>query len=141
MPQPVSRNKRIRAFVRLFLGIIRDFWKESRIARRHGLARARNSMAARHRRRAVQFRDTALALGGVLIKLGQFFSTRVDVMPKEYIEELSKLQDTVPPVPFEEVRRVIEDQFGRPLEEVFPQFESEAWAAASPAQVHKAILP
>src|SRR3972149_3674571 len=131
MPAPLKRNRRIRAFVWLFLGITRDFWKESRIARRYGLAKARERMAARHRRRAVQFRDTALTLGGGLIKLGQFFSTRVDVMPKEYIEELSKLQDTVPPVPFEEVRRVIEEQFRRPLAEVFPQFEPKAWAAAS----------
>ncbi|MDP1809529.1 MAG: AarF/ABC1/UbiB kinase family protein [Actinomycetota bacterium] len=137
----MTRNKRIRAFAWLFLGIVRDFWKEARIARRHGFAKARERMSARHRRRAIQFRDTALRLGGVLVKLGQFFSTRVDVMPKEYIEELAKLQDTVPAVPFEAVRQVIEEQFGRPLEEVFPHFEPQAWAAASLAQVHKAVLP
>lgn len=137
----MTRNQRTRAFVRLFIGIVWDFWKEARVARRHGFAKARERMSARHRRRAIHFRDTALRLGGVLVKLGQFFSTRVDVMPKEYIEELAKLQDTVPGVPFEAIRGVIEEQFGRPLEEVFPDFEPQAWAAASLAQVHKAVLP
>jgi predicted unusual protein kinase regulating ubiquinone biosynthesis (AarF/ABC1/UbiB family) len=136
-----DRNKRIRIFVRLFLGIVRDFWKEARIARRLGLGAARQRMSVRHRRRAVQFRDTALTMGGVLIKLGQFFSTRVDVMPREYIEELAKLQDTVSPVAFEDIRRVIEEEFGRPLEDVFLEFEPQALAAASLAQVHKAVLP
>lgn len=98
-------------------------------------------MSVRHRRRAIQFRDTALRLGGVLVKLGQFFSTRVDIMPPEYIEELAVLQDTATPVPFEAVRAVIEEQFGRSIEEVFPQFDPLPWAAASLAQVHKAVLP
>ncbi len=141
MAAPVDRTRRIWAFVWLFLGIVRDFWKESRIARRRGLRLARERMSARHRRRAIQFRETALKLGGVVIKLGQFFSTRVDVMPPEYIEELSKLQDTVPSVSFEAVREIVEGEFGRPLEDVFPEFDHEAWAAASLAQVHKAVLP
>ncbi|HEB13333.1 MAG TPA: AarF/ABC1/UbiB kinase family protein, partial [Actinobacteria bacterium] len=141
MSVPVKRGRRIWAFVWLFLGIVRDFWKESRIARRRGLAVARERMSVRHRRRAIQFRQTSLALGGVLIKLGQFFSTRVDVMPVEYIEELTKLQDTVNPVPFEEIRQVIESEFGRPIADVFMEFDEEALAAASLAQVHKAVLP
>lgn len=136
-----DRNKRIRVFVRLFLGIMRDFWREARIARKQGMAPARERMSKRHRRRAIQFRETALQMGGVLIKLGQFFSTRVDVMPPEYIEELAKLQDTVPAVPFSEIRAVIEEEFGRPLEEVYSHFEPQALAAASLAQVHLANLP
>ncbi len=136
-----DRRRRIRVFTRLFVGITWDFWKESRIARKQGMAIARERMSARHRRRAIQFSEVSLEMGGVLIKLGQFFSTRVDVMPAEYIEELSKLQDTVPPVPFDEVRAVIESEFGRPLEETFPDFEREALAAASLSQVHLAALP
>ena len=136
-----DRQRRIRVFARLFIGITWDFWKESRIARKQGMAIARERMSAKHRRRAIQFREIALEMGGVLIKLGQFFSTRVDVMPSEYIEELAKLQDMVPPVPFDAVRRTIESEFGRPLEETFPSFEREAIAAASLAQVHLATLP
>ncbi len=137
----LNRGHRIRVFTRLFIGITWDFWKESRIARKQGLAVARERMSRRHRRRAIQFRDTSLTMGGVLIKLGQFFSTRVDVMPTEYIEELTKLQDTVPSVPFAQVKELIEAEFGRPLDEIYTEFEPQAIAAASLAQVHLAVLP
>jgi len=141
MVKQIDRRQRIRPFVTLFLGIIYDFWREARLARKIGLKAARERMSPRHRRRAVKFRETSVKLGGVLIKLGQFFSTRVDVMPPEYIEELAKLQDTVPPVDFAEIKQLIEAEFKKPLAEVFPQFTKEAWAAASLAQVHMATLP
>lgn len=80
-------------------------------------------------------------MGGVLIKLGQFLGSRVDVMPEEYIQELGRLHDVVPPVPFEEAKAVVEAEFGRPLQQVFPQFKPEPIAAASLAQVHEATLP
>jgi len=83
MVKQIDRRQRIRPFVTLFLGIIYDFWREARLARKIGLKAARERMSPRHRRRAVKFRETAVKLGGVLIKLGQFFSTRVDVMPPE----------------------------------------------------------
>jgi predicted unusual protein kinase regulating ubiquinone biosynthesis (AarF/ABC1/UbiB family) len=141
MAYQINRQQRIRKFTFLFLGVVWDFWRESRIAKRHGGKIARERMSARHRRRAIQFRQTAIEMGGVLIKLGQFFSSRVDVMPTEYIEELAKLQDEVPPVPFEEIKQVIEEEFNQPLEQLFAEFESDAHAAASLAQVHKAKLP
>lgn len=141
MSSAVNRSHRVRPFVRLFLGIVYDFWREARLARKIGLKAARERMSSRHRRRAIKFRETALKLGGVLIKLGQFFSTRVDVMPPEYIEELAKLQDTVPPVDFSQIKQVIESEFQKPLAEIFPHFDKEAWAAASLAQVHMAVLP
>ncbi|HDZ86856.1 hypothetical protein LCGC14_1018050 [marine sediment metagenome] len=137
----IKRTRRIRIFAFLFLGIVRDFYKETRLARRHGLNTARKRMARRHRKRAIQLRNTALKMGGVLIKLGQFFSSRVDVMPEEYIEELAKLQDMVPPVDFEEIKSLIEDEFGKPLDKIFKTFEPESKAAASLAQVHFATLP
>jgi predicted unusual protein kinase regulating ubiquinone biosynthesis (AarF/ABC1/UbiB family) len=62
-------------------------------------------------------------------------------MPEEYIEELGKLQDEVPPVDFEEIKALAEKEFGRPLSEVFAEFEQEPEGAASLAQVHKATLP
>ncbi len=76
-----------------------------------------------------------------MIKLGQFMGTRADVMPEEYIEELGKLQDEVPPVPFEDIKKLIEAEFDQPLAEVFPEFAQEPEGAASLAQVHRATLP
>jgi predicted unusual protein kinase regulating ubiquinone biosynthesis (AarF/ABC1/UbiB family) len=136
-----NRRKRIRVFTFLLLGIIRDFYKESRLAKRIGSARARERMSKRHRKRAKEFCQKALVMGGVLIKLGQFLGTRVDVMPTEYIEELESLQDMVPPAPFEEVKAIVEKEFNKPINEVFLEFSHEAKASASLAQVYKAVLP
>jgi len=79
-------------------------------------------------------------LGPSFIKLGQLMSTRADIFPPEYIEELKKLQDSVPPEPFEEIRRIIEQEFKRPLSDIFLEIDAESIAAASVAQVHKAVL-
>ena len=79
-------------------------------------------------------------LGPSFIKLGQLMSTRADIFPTEYIEEFTKLQDQVPPVPFSDIKRVIEQELRRPLEEIFEEFILKSMAAASVAQVHLAKL-
>jgi len=79
-------------------------------------------------------------LGPSFIKLGQLMSTRADIFPPEYIEEFTKLQDQVPPVPFSDIKRVIEQELRRPLEEIFEEFTPKSMAAASVAQVHLAKL-
>lgn len=79
-------------------------------------------------------------LGPSFIKLGQLFSTRADIFPPEYIEEFTKLQDQVPPVPFNHIRDIIQKELRRPLEEIFAEFARESMAAASVAQVHLAKL-
>src|SRR5258706_1089240 len=88
----------------------------------------------------VAFRKTALELGILMIKLGQFLSSRVDLLPEKAIATLSSLQDEVPPAPFDHVVSVIESELGRPVEEVFSMLEHKCTAAASLGQVHKAIL-
>jgi predicted unusual protein kinase regulating ubiquinone biosynthesis (AarF/ABC1/UbiB family) len=80
-------------------------------------------------------------MGGVLIKLGQFLSTRVDILPPEITQELAGLQDEVPPERFTDVVRQIEEDFGRPLAQVFSWVAPEPIGAASLAQVHPARLP
>ena len=79
-------------------------------------------------------------LGPSFIKLGQLLSTRADILPPEYIEEFTKLQDQVPPVPFNHIRDIIQKELRRPLEDIFAEFARESMAAASVAQVHLAKL-
>lgn len=88
----------------------------------------------------VRIRQVLEELGPSFIKLGQLMSVRGDMFPPEYIEEFKKLQDHVPPVPFEGIRTVIETEQRRPVEEIFTEFNPECIAAASVAQVYRARL-
>ncbi len=79
-------------------------------------------------------------LGPTFIKLGQILSTRGDLLPPEFISELEKLQDTVPPTDFSLIQAQVESELKRPLAEVFPQFDPVPVASASLGQVHFATL-
>ena len=79
-------------------------------------------------------------LGPSFIKLGQIASTRPDLLPPDVITELKKLQENVPPVPFEDVKKVVETSLGQTLEQVFVSFDETPLAAASIGQVHRAVL-
>jgi ubiquinone biosynthesis protein len=95
---------------------------------------ARKSTAAR-------FRGLLVELGPTFVKFGQVLSSRPDLLPADWIEELRTLQDAVPPFPLEEVRKQIEASLGRPPEDLFRDIDSKPLASASIAQVHKAHLP
>ncbi|MBN1178988.1 MAG: AarF/ABC1/UbiB kinase family protein [Anaerolineae bacterium] len=81
------------------------------------------------------------ALGPTFIKLGQVLSTRPDLLPPPFIAELSKLQDTVPPEPWEPIKQRIENELGAPPDRLFATFNPIPLAAASLSQVHAATLP
>ncbi len=90
---------------------------------------------------ARRFRRLALEMGGVMIKLGQFLSVRVDVLPAAVTAELAGLQDEVPAESLADILAIVEAEFGRPADQVFDWFSPSPEAAASLAQVHRARLP
>lgn len=94
-----------------------------------------------HEKSAKRMYNLAVKLKGLYIKQGQFIGTRSDVFPRPYTDWLGKLQDQVPPRPFDSIKATIEQEFGKPLTELFASVDEESLAAASLAQVHRATLP
>ncbi len=132
------RNRIVRFFARAILSAV--FW-DMLVRNLGGRRIARRTALARYVNLARRFRELAVEMGGVLIKLGQFVSSRVDVLPFEIISQLADLQDEVPPAPFEPIRAMIEAELGRPLSEAFAAFDERAIAAASLGQAYCARLP
>ena len=96
--------------------------------------------AVGRRRQAKRLRSSLEELGPTFAKIGQILSTRPDLMPPEFIEELATLQDNVPPLTEEQVVRVMEQELGVPWEDVFETIDPQPLAAGTIAQVHRATL-
>jgi predicted unusual protein kinase regulating ubiquinone biosynthesis (AarF/ABC1/UbiB family) len=140
MKTPRLRGRYLRILT-FFAGMIVRFIYWELIVRKIGFRQlAKRTRPDRFRREALRFRALALRMGGVMIKVGQFLSSRLDVLPPEITDTLADLQDEVPAEKFEDIRQLAEQELGASLEEKFEWFDENPLAAASLGQVHRARL-
>lgn len=102
--------------------------------------KSREKREIRLRRQAARLRERLIRLGPTFIKMGQMLATRADLLPLDYIKELSALQDQVPPFPDKQAKEIIEAELGRSLKDVFVEISEQPIASASLGQVYRATL-
>jgi ubiquinone biosynthesis protein len=129
--------------------MLRVVWGLSRVLPRYVLLIARDQLGrpaeqvrwdAAHEVAAEELRRIALALAGAFTKAAQIGGARADILPPAFIDKLSQFHDAVPPRPFESLRGIVEGDLGNELDQLFASIDTEALAAASLAQVHRARL-
>ena len=133
-----ARYRRILRFASRYL--VQTWWFELFLPRIGLSVIAERTRTKRMLRIARRFRVLAIELGGLMIKVGQFMSSRLDVLPPEITSELEGLQDEVPAVPFDAIRTLAESELGVPLAQVFEFVDPVPVAAASLGQAHRARL-
>ncbi len=133
-----ARYRRITRFAALYL--VQTWWFELFLPRVGLAGLSARGRSARLKRFAQRFHVLAVDLGGLMIKVGQFMSSRLDVLPPEITKELEGLQDEVPPVPFPEIRALAEAELGVPLDTAYSFVDQTPLAAASLGQAHRATL-
>jgi predicted unusual protein kinase regulating ubiquinone biosynthesis (AarF/ABC1/UbiB family) len=141
----VNRFTQIVRFFRVSRLLLWTLWVIYRERRRVLRARERGDLEAQPNIERlievlVAFRKTAIELGVLMIKLGQFLSSRADLLPQQALDVLSSLQDEVPPAPYSHVASVIESELHRPVADLFSSLDQTATAAASLGQVHKGTV-
>ncbi|KAL9329687.1 hypothetical protein ACSQ67_004690 [Phaseolus vulgaris] len=132
----IQRTLEIWGFVITF--IFKSWLNNRKFSYRGGMTEEKKTL--RRKTLAKWLKESILRLGPTFIKVGQQFSTRVDILPQEYVDQLSELQDQVPPFPSETAMAIVEEELGSPLANIFDHFDHEPIAAASLGQVHRARL-
>jgi predicted unusual protein kinase regulating ubiquinone biosynthesis (AarF/ABC1/UbiB family) len=133
-------NKRFRTTFFMFIGFFLQFWWLGKLKNFLHKDQVTKKYKAVYTYQAKKFSRAAVEMGGLIIKLGQFVSSRVDILPKEYTDILSELQDSVAPVPSEVAIKRIEEELSGEVSALFTSFQQTSVAAASLGQVHKAVL-
>jgi predicted unusual protein kinase regulating ubiquinone biosynthesis (AarF/ABC1/UbiB family) len=133
-----ARYRRILRFASIY--IAQAWWFELVLPRIGFAGLAARGRSARLIHIARRFHVLAVDLGGLMIKVGQFLSSRLDVLPPEITTELAGLQDEVPPVAFPAIKALAEAELGVPLDRAFASFDETPVAAASLGQAHRARL-
>ncbi|MDN6258926.1 MAG: AarF/UbiB family protein [Corynebacterium sp.] len=141
MPQTPDLRRRYRRITTFGLRLMVVMWWFELVLPRLGLRRfSQRNQEQRIVRAAARFSALATDLGGLMIKVGQFMSTRIDVLPTAVTDELAGLQDKVPAEDFAQIRALAESELGMPLSRAFAAFDSVPWAAAALGQADKAQL-
>ena len=136
VPEATGRVRRLLHVIGRLLPFLLAFLRDRRRWILFGASRQLSEEA--HRERARRIVATIAALGPTFIKLTQVLSSRADIIAEPYLSELGRLQDEVSPAPFDAIARVIESEYGRPVDSVFDDFERTPIATASLGQVHRA---
>jgi len=134
---PTRPAVRIAAVLRLFFGILWELWVVNQRIRLFGPEAVAGELEPLFRRQAARFRETAERMGGLLVKVGQFLSSRVDVLPPPFVQELAALQDHVASAPWELVEPILRQELGS-LEAHYTAFDPVPLASASLGQVYQA---